>query len=593
LPGTPSEETLDLVRRSAQMRFRPVLVSGGPGVIDPVALAAEDEGFELPGEGDAGEEPAPEEVPEEEAAPEDEAAPEATAGDEAAGDEATGDEAAAEDDAGTGGAVEEDVPTEETPEDATPEQIEAAASYVADTDGDGELSAEPLTEDPPNNSDLAWVTEQAAYDFYTLNCADPSNLSGGQQNEPDQPVAACSVDGSAKYILGPTDVEGTHVAGASSGLGQTPSGATTGEWVVNIDLDGEGTRQFADVSERLFSLEPPRNQFAMVLDGLVVSAPQMNAVISDGNAVISGSFTRESAAALSNQLNFGSLPLNFQVQSEEQISATLGTEQLRNGILAGALGLGLVALYLLWQYRGLAMVAISSLLVAAVLTYGLIALLSWTANYRLSLAGVAGLVIAIGITADSFILYFERLRDEVRDGASLESAVHLGWSRARRTIIVSDLVTLLAAVVLYFLAVGGVRGFAFTLGLTTLIDLVVVFMFTHPLMQLLVRTRFFGEGHRLSGLNAANVGATGATYRGRGRVARPEPVSTTAPAGSRRVPAGTADGPRLSIAERRAAERRREQEAAAAEEGGAGPPMPGADGRSDSHTIDTSTGGER
>src|SRR5690606_19508459 len=163
---------------------------------------------------------------------------------------------------------------------------------------------------------------------------------------------------------------------------------------------------------------------------------------------------------------------------------------------------------MLWQYRGLAIVAVGSLLIAAATTFGAILVLSWLQGYRLSLAGVAGLIIAVGITADSFILYFERVRDEVREGRTLENAVHHGWARAKRTIVISDLVTLLAAVVLYFLAVGGVRGFAFTLGLTTLIDLLVVFFFTHPLLQLLIRTKFFGEGHKLSGLNPESLGAS-------------------------------------------------------------------------------------
>lgn len=196
---------------------------------------------------------------------------------------------------------------------------------------------------------------------------------------------------------------------------------------------------------------------------------------------------------------------------------------------------------MLLQYRALALVAAASLTVAALITYLMITLLGWTTGYRLSLAGVAGLIVAIGITADSFIVYFERIRDEVREGRSLEDAVEFGWSRARRTIIVSDAVNLLAATVLYFLAVGGVRGFAFTLGLTTVVDLAVVVLFTHPMMQLLIRTRFFGQGHRFSGLDPERLGASAMTYRGRGSV-RVRPAEA---------------GP-LTIAERRA----REKEAA-------------------------------
>ena len=226
------------------------------------------------------------------------------------------------------------------------------------------------------------------------------------------------------------------------------------------------------------------------------------------------------------------------MQSEEQISATLGSEQLERGLLAGLIGLVLVVLYSLLQYRGLALITVASLLVAGTLTFGVIALLSWLQGYRLSLPGVAGLIVAIGITADSFVVYFERIRDEVREGRRLDAAVEQGWIRARRTIMASDAVNLLAAVVLYFLAVGGVRGFAFTLGLTTIIDLVVVICFTHPMMQLLVRTKFYGEGHRFSGLDPVHLGAvTAPAYRGRGSFRTPA---------ERAAPTGT-------IAERRAA----------------------------------------
>ena len=252
------------------------------------------------------------------------------------------------------------------------------------------------------------------------------------------------------------------------------------------------------MTTRLQAQTSPQNQFAMVLDGLVISAPSLKpgVIISDGKAVISGNFTRESAASLANQLNFGSLPISFTVQSEEQISATLGSEQLRMGLIAGLIGLVLVVVYSMFQYRALGLVTVSSLVVSATITYAIITLLSWLYGYRLSLPGVAGLIVAIGITADSFIVYFERIRDELREGRVLVAAVERGWDRARRTILASDTVNLLAAVVLYLLAVGGVKGFAFTLGLTTLIDVLVVFMFTHPVMELLSKTKFFGRGSR-------------------------------------------------------------------------------------------------
>src|SRR5690554_2076296 len=205
--------------------------------------------------------------------------------------------------------------------------------------------------------------------------------------------------------------------------------------------------------------------------------------------------------------------------SQSEISATLGSEQLQKGLIAGLIGLILVVIYSLVQYRALGLVTVASLVLATVITYLVIALLSWVQGYRLSLPGVAGLIVAIGITADSFIVYFERIRDELRDGRTLQQAVERGWSRARRTILASDTVSFLAAVVLYFLAVGGVRGFAFTLGLTTVVDLLVVFCFTHPLLKLVSKTKFFASGHSWSGLDPRRLGVRSARYVGRGQVA--------------------------------------------------------------------------
>lgn len=187
--------------------------------------------------------------------------------------------------------------------------------------------------------------------------------------------------------------------------------------------------------------------------------------------------------------------------------------------------------YLIWQYRGLAVVAVGSLVSAGVLLYLTLTLLSWSMGYRLSLAGIAGVIVSIGTTADSFIIYFERIRDEVRDGKALSSAVAVGWDRAKRTIVTSDLVNVLAACVLYFLAVGGVQGFAFTLGVTTLIDLALIFIFTHPMMVWLLRFKFYGEGHKLSGLDPEHLGAQRGTYRyvGAGKVRKIRSVYKSQP----------------------------------------------------------------
>jgi preprotein translocase subunit SecD len=276
---------------------------------------------------------------------------------------------------------------------------------------------------------------------------------------------------------------------------------------VLLNFNGEGTTAFANVTSRVVSLAAPQNQVAIVLDGLVVSAPRIISAITAGNAQITGNFTQTDSTDLANVLKYGALPLAFDSGEVQQISPTLGADQLRAGLLAGAIGLILVLLYSLLYYRGLGLVSIGSLTIAGSLTYLLTLVLGKSIGFTLTLAGIAGLIVSIGITADSFIVFFERLRDEVREGKSLRSAVETGWVRARHTIIVADSVSLIASVLLYFFAVGGVKGFAFTLGLTTLIDLLIVFTFTKPIMTLLVRTRFYGGGHHLSGLSPDRLGA--------------------------------------------------------------------------------------
>jgi preprotein translocase subunit SecD len=254
------------------------------------------------------------------------------------------------------------------------------------------------------------------------------------------------------------------------------------------------------------SLPSPQNQVAIVLDGLVVSAPVINEAIPSGNAQITGSFTQVEAADLANVLKYGALPLAFDRGEIQQVSPTLGSDQLNAGLLAGVLGLGLVIIFSLIYYRALGFVSVSSLIVAALLTYLLFLVLGETIGFTLTLAGIAGAIVAIGVTADSFIVYFERVRDEAREGRSLRTAVETGWARARHTIIVADMISLLAAVLLYFFAVGNVRGFAFTLGLTTIVDLIVVFMFTKPLLTVVARWKFFASGHPLSGFSDKSVG---------------------------------------------------------------------------------------
>lgn len=419
---------------------------------------------------------------------------------------------------------------------------------------DAELDTEGL-----GLSDFGWITQEVQRDFNTIDCTDPTTMLEREPAPSDRAMVTCDANGLFKYILGPVEIPGTHISSASSGLQPTQFGGTTGEWGVSLRFDGEGTTLFRETTTRIRQLESPRNQFAVVLDEAVITAPEVNDIIPNGEASITGDFTRVEAATLAQQLSFGALPLRFEVQSEQQVSATLGSEQLQRGLLAGGLGLLLVVIYLMFQYRALATVTVASLGVAAVWTYLVITLLAWAINFRLSLPGIAGIIVAIGFTADSFIVYFERIKDELRDGRPLGTAIDRGWQRAKRTILASDAVNLLAAIILYNLAVGGVQGFAMTLGITTVIDILVVFWFTHPVMKLIGRWRFFADGHPASGLSPARLGAPGASrYVGRGKVARiaeangqdadddaPGPLVT--PSGAR--PAT----PTMTIAERRAA----------------------------------------
>jgi preprotein translocase subunit SecD len=417
---------------------------------------------------------------------------------------------------------------------------------------------------PANSSDENWVTADVYKKFEALDCDNPSQ-DKQERSDPTKPLVTCEPAANGrpaiKYILGPVEVKGSNIKSSSFQLQQGAQGAVTNEWAVNIQFDEQGTAKFKEVTERLYQFfvaaggesgSDPKAQFAIVLDDQVISAPRSLAVITDGRPQITGGFTEQSAKALSDQLRFGALPISFEIQSEQQISATLGGEQLKMGLLAGVIGLLLVVVYSLFQYRALGFVTIFSLVVAGALTYLAIAILGWTENYRLSLAGVAGLIVAIGQTADSFIVYFERIRDELREGKGLVSAVENGWKRAKRTVLASKAVNLLAALVLYFVAVGNVRGFAFTLGLTAIADLIVVFMFTHPTLQLLARTKFFGEGHRFSGLDPKRLGAV-PLYRGAGRLRTPEQKPGVVRA--KNTGAAAEAERRMTIAERRLAEK--------------------------------------
>ena len=363
----------------------------------------------------------------------------------------------------------------------------------------------------------AATAEELTNAFAALDCSTEGILQGGNPDDATKYTVTCDRDGIGKYLLGPAQVLGEQISDAVAGLPQQGAGG----WEVQLELDSEGARAFASATQTLSANPSPQNQFAIVLDGLVVSAPQVNEAILGGRASITGQFTAQEANQLANVLKYGALPVTLDIASVSNVTPTLGQESLNAGLIAGAIGLALVILYLMFYYRALGFVAVLSVFVAAVATYFSIVLLGRQLGFTLTLAGVAGLVVAIGITADSFIVYFERIRDEVREGKGLRAAAEAAWKRARRTILIADGVSLLAAVVLYFLSVGSVRGFAFTLGLTTFIDIVIAFVFTKPVVELMARSKWFQRGSRMTGVDAARLGvdelpaATARTRRAR------------------------------------------------------------------------------
>ncbi|MET9674304.1 protein translocase subunit SecD [Streptomyces sp. NPDC006482] len=367
-------------------------------------------------------------------------------------------------------------------------------------------STKPKATDTPTTPPAADAATLALQKKFTdLNCLDPKQrAAAGQGVKPTEPTVACGEDNPgvwAKYLLGPAEVEGRDVDDASAGIDQQ-----SGQWIVDMAFTGEGSKKFQAITGKLSQQADPQNRFAIVLDGEVVSAPSVRTTLS-ANAQISGNFTQQTAQDLGNILSYGALPLSFETQSVDTVTAALGGDQLEAGLIAGAIGLALVIIYLVAYYRGLSLVAILSLGVSALLTYVIMALLGPAIGFALNLPAVCGAIVAIGITADSFIVYFERIRDELREGRTLRPAVERAWPRARRTILVSDFVSFLAAAVLFIVTVGKVQGFAFTLGLTTLLDIVVVFLFTKPVMTMLAKTKFFGNGHPWSGLDPKRLGA--------------------------------------------------------------------------------------
>jgi preprotein translocase subunit SecD len=334
------------------------------------------------------------------------------------------------------------------------------------------------------------TVQQAA--MAALDCSKPDPLVGN--DIATQPLVACDQEATAKYVLGPTFLQGTEISDA----GSAPNPEGTG-YVVTLDFKSGGSRTWADYTEAHVG-----EMAAFVLDTQVVSAPEIQGAITGQTQITGGGqggFSSAEAKSLADVLKYGSLPLSFDSSEAETVSATLGLASLKAGLIAGAIGLLLVFVYCLFYYRMLGVLTILSLVLSGAIVFAVLVLLGRWIGFTLDLAGVAGFIVAIGITADSFVVFFERLKDEIREGRTFRSAVPRAWVRARRTILSADMVMFLAAAVLYLLAVGQVRGFAFTLGMSTVLDLVVVFLVTHPLVALASRSKFLSSP-KMSGLGA-------------------------------------------------------------------------------------------
>lgn len=518
MPGTPTEQQEEAISASSQMQFRPVLATavGSPQAGEPTPS-----GTESPTSGSGS--------PSSGATDESGASDDASTSDEKSSDGETSDGGAQSVEAASEPTSSTDEPTDDASsasdedkpaDDPTASKSEGSANQGPAAGIDWSPSGKPTGPMDPNH-----VSAELWEKFQELDCSQPPDEAPVQTKDP---IVACGQDGQLKYVLGPVVVPGKEIADAEAGYQVSPQGAQTNTPEISLTLTDEGREAYKDVSTKMVGMQPLNsgspvnppasyNALAAVLDSQVLIAPGFNEAIPSGRASITG-FDIEEARALAQSLKFGALPMSFDLQTRQDISPTLGSEQLRLGIIAGIIGLFIVLGYALLQYRALASVVVGSMVVAFGITYLAIALLSWGYNYRLDMAGVTGLIIAIGVTADSFIVYFERVRDELREGRNLRAAVEAGWARAKGTILVADGVNFIAAVVLYVLASSGVRGFAFTLGLTTLIDLAIFWLFTHPMLTILARSKFFASGHPWSGFDVNTLREAKLRYRGRGQV---------------------------------------------------------------------------
>ncbi|MEU7848087.1 protein translocase subunit SecD [Micromonospora parva] len=353
--------------------------------------------------------------------------------------------------------------------------------------------------------EVAVLPAQMQFNVPTIGCAQLDQRPPASISDPKQQVVSCE-DGASKYLLDQAKVLGTDVSDADAVLDQTNA------WVVSLDFTGDGQGKWTSLTREAFNNEGQacdatalgqdgKCRVAVVLDNEIVSSPEIQGVLT-GNSQITGQFTQKDASTLAGQLRYGALPVTFEQQEAQNVTATLGASHLRAGLLAAGIGMLLVIIYAFFYYRLLGSVIFLSLILSALLVFGALVVLGRQIGFTLTLAGIAGMIVSLGVAADSFVIYFERLKDEIREGRSPRSAVPRAWIRARRTIISANAITLLSAVVLYVVSVGTVKGFAFALGLATVLDLVVVFLFRHPIMTMFARTRAF-LSPRVSGLGRA------------------------------------------------------------------------------------------
>jgi preprotein translocase subunit SecD len=344
-----------------------------------------------------------------------------------------------------------------------------------------------------NPTEVAVLTPQMQFNVPTITCEQLDKRPAGSISKEDQQAISCQ--GGGKYLLDVAKVSGTDVGNATAQLDQQ------GQWVVSLDFKGDGQEKWTALTREAYqnggttcsqaSLSEAGNCLvAVVLDNGIISAPEIQGVLT-GDSQISGSFTAQTADDLAGDLRYGALPLTFTPANQENLSPTLGAEYLRAGLIAAGLGLLLVAIYAFFYYRLLGTVIVLSLVLSAALVFGALVFLGRQIGFTLTLAGIAGFIVSLGVAADSFVIYFERLKDEIREGRSPRSAVPRAWARARRTIISANAISIMAAVVLYVVSVGTVKGFAFALGLATILDLVVVFLFRHPIMTMFANTKAF------------------------------------------------------------------------------------------------------